>query len=236
MQVLLVDDHVLFREGLKGLLVNLESNIGFAEAGSVPQALALLRQATVDLVLADLYMPGAKGMDVLTTLRAAADAARIVVLSSEDDPRVVRAAIGLGACGYVPKSSTVAVLKAALRLVLAGGTYLPPDVLRERAAWARPPLCEHDGVPAVAPPAALPSAADGLSSRQREVLLKAVQGKANKVIAREMQLSEGTVKAHLSAAFRALGVQNRTQAVSVAAKAGLTPAEIGSAGGGPAFT
>lgn len=236
MQILLVDDHDLFREGLKLLLAKLGPGVRCAEAGTVAEALAQLRQGPVDLVLADLYMPDAEGLDVLTSLREVARPAPVVVLSSEDDPRAVRSAIGLGARGYVPKSSTGQVLLAVVRLVLAGGTYLPPHVLHENGAlagWARP----LRGSPPLAPtlPSAPPAPADSLSSRQREVLLKAVQGKANKVIARELHLSEGTVKAHLSAAFRALGVSNRTEAVSVAAKAGLTSAEGGTTGVDPAF-
>ncbi len=139
----------------------------------------------------------------------------VVVLSSEDNPDVILRAIEAGASGYVPKSSTPQVLVAALRLVMAGGIYIPPPALRAFGGGAIPIL----------PPvrAAAPREIDGLSGRQMEVLLKAVQGKANKVIAREMQLSEGTVKAHLSAAFRTLGVQNRTEAVFAAARMGLAP-------------
>ncbi|WUR11814.1 response regulator transcription factor [[Empedobacter] haloabium] len=235
MQILLVDDHDLFREGLKLMLDNLGPEVRFAEAGTVAEALALLRQQAPDLVLADLYMPDADGLDVLTSLREVAGPVPVVVLSSEDDPRAVRSAIGLGARGYVPKSSTGQVLLAAVGLVLAGGTYLPPNVLHENGVpggWARPLRGGASTAPRLVP---APAPADGLSSRQREVLLKVVQGKANKVIARELQLSEGTVKAHLSAAFRALGVRNRTQAVSVVAKVGLTSAEGGSASVDPAF-
>jgi DNA-binding NarL/FixJ family response regulator len=216
LRALLVDDHHLFRQGLKFLLADLDPGIVFLEADSSAHALAFAGGLPIDLVLVDLHMPGANGMDALSAMRAAFSASAVVVLSSEDDPRAIRQAIELGACGFVPKASTPQVLIAALRLVLAGGTYLPPHVLRD---WAGPAP--------VAPPA--PAGADpvkrpeGLSGRQLEVLQKAIQGKANKVIAREMQLSEGTIKAHLSAAFRALGVQNRTEAVFAAAGLGLAP-------------
>lgn len=215
MRALLVDDHHLFRQGLKFLLSDLQTGIVFADADSCERALDYACGAPVDLVLVDLHMPGVDGMDALCAMRAAFGSSAVVVLSSEDDPRVIRKAIEMGASGFVPKSSTPEVMVAALRLVLAGGTYLPPHVLREFGGFDRTPA--PASIPAVARP-------DNLSERQREVLLKVVQGKANKVIARELNLSEGTIKAHLSAAYRALGVQNRTEAVFVAAKVGLTPA------------
>jgi DNA-binding NarL/FixJ family response regulator len=214
-RVLLVDDHHLFRQGLKFLLADLEPGIVFAEADSLPSALLHACAPAPELVLVDLHMPGQESMVVLTTIRSAFDTSMVVVLSSEDNPDVILRAIEAGAAGYVPKSSTPQVLVAALRLVMAGGIYIPPPALRAFGGGAIPIL----------PPvrAAAPRDIDGLSGRQMEVLLKAVQGKANKVIAREMQLSEGTVKAHLSAAFRTLGVQNRTEAVFAAARMGLAP-------------
>lgn len=220
MHAILVDDHHLFRQGLKYLLADLEAGIVFLEADNCESALGFAGGVPIDLVLVDLHMPGANGMDALSAMRTAFEASAVVVLSSEDDPRAIRQAIELGASGFVPKSSTPQVLVAALRLVLAGGTYLPPHVLRE---WGAAP----ERLPLPPPPLACAEPVrrpDGLSQRQLEVLMKAIQGKANKVIAREMQLSEGTIKAHLSAAFRALGVQNRTEAVFVAARVGLTPA------------
>lgn len=216
MRVLLVDDHDLFRQGLKFLLADLERGIAFFDAETSANALAYACGEAMNLVLVDLNMPGANGMDALGAMCAAFEESAVVVLSSEDDPRLIRKAIEMGASGFIPKSSTPQVLIAALRLVLAGGTYLPPHVLRGYAS--QPPAA----APARAQGKTAAHSVDGLSGRQLEVLMKVVQGKANKVIAREMQLSEGTVKAHLSAAFRTLGVQNRTEAVFVAAKGGLT--------------
>lgn len=215
MRVLLVDDHHLFRQGLKFLLADLDTGIEFCEADSLPAALALALAHTPDLVLVDLHMPGEDAMAVLGRMRSTFDASMLVVLSSEDNPATIRRAIEAGASGYVPKSSTPQVLIAALRLVMAGGIYIPPPALRAFAGTA-PPAPAHT---APAPQ----RYSEHLSGRQMEVLLKAVQGKANKVIAREMQLSEGTIKAHLSAAFRILGVQNRTEAVFAAARMGLQP-------------
>jgi DNA-binding NarL/FixJ family response regulator len=216
LRVLLVDDHHLFRQGLKYLLADLDRRIDFFEAHNREQALAFAVDGQpMDLVLLDLYLPGGDPMDNLGVLRRAFDSAVVVVVSGEDDSRVIRQAIENGAAGFVPKASTPQVLIAALRLVLAGGIYLPPHVLRDS-------LRDSAGaVPAAGPVPRPGPLIEGLSARQLEVLLSAVHGKANKVIAREMKLSEGTVKAHLSAAFRALGVQNRTEAVFVAASLGL---------------
>lgn len=220
MRVLLVDDHHLFRQGLKFLLADLDARIEFFEADTMDGALALAAAgAMMELVLLDLYMPGASGMPTLEAIRLAFDSAVVVVLSSEDDSSVIRQAIEHGAAGFVPKSSTPQVLVAALRLVLAGGIYLPPHVLRDSL---RVSLYEAPAAVRCTPDTPKTGTiVEGLSARQLEVLLNAIHGKANKVIAREMKLSEGTVKAHLSAAFRALGVQNRTEAVFVAAKLGL---------------
>lgn len=215
MRALLVDDHQLFRQGLKFLLADLERDIEFLEADDCLGALEFAAGAHVDLVLVDLHLPGEDGMEVLGRLRLAYGASAVVVLSSEDDPRVIRRAIEMGASGFVPKSSTPKVLVAALGLVLAGGTYLPPHVLRGPAVETSTVAVAERGEPVQHVP--------GLSERQLEVLLQAIQGKANKVIAREMKLSEGTIKAHLSGAFRALGVQNRTEAVFAAARIGLAP-------------
>lgn len=214
MRALLIDDHALFRQGLKFILSDLDKGMEFLEAGSCEQALAIPREENVDLVLLDMNMPGVNGVEALDAIRLAFESAIVVVLSSEDSPALIRRAIEHGASGFIPKASTPPVFIAALRLILAGGTYLPAHVLgsapSEKSAlgnqvneYRRPTI-------------------EGLSDRQIEVLLKAVQGKANKVIAREMDLAEGTIKAHLSASFRALGVQNRTEAVFAAARLGLT--------------
>jgi DNA-binding NarL/FixJ family response regulator len=214
LRALLVDDHNLFRQGVKFLLSDLDKSIEFFEADSCATALALTDAEAIDLILLDLHMPGIEGLDALTAIRKAFESSVVVVLSGEDDPKEIRKAIENGACGFVPKSSTPEVLIAALRLILAGGTYLPASVLQ--GVSGSDPSPEQQG--AITPD----RLAGGLSERQLEVLLKAVQGKSNKVIAREMNISGSTVKAHLSASFRALGVQNRTGAVFAAAKLGLT--------------
>jgi DNA-binding NarL/FixJ family response regulator len=210
LNILLIDDHELFRAGIKLLLGDLADTIEFSEAANSQQALALAASQRFDVVLLDFHLPGICGLEALRMLREKLENAVIVVLSGEEDPRLIRQIIDAGAGGFIPKASTHAVMMAALRLVLAGGTYLPPHALTEAR---REPL----PVAATTGPGL-----DGLTQRQTETLKLAIQGKANKVIAREMDVSEATVKAHLSASFRALGVRNRTEAVFVAARIGLT--------------
>lgn len=210
MRILIVDDHALFRQGLKFLLRDLDADLEIAEAAGCEQAMQLAAQP-FSIVLLDLHMPGIAGLEALDAIRHAFESSRIVVLSGEEDPRQVRRAIDAGAAGFIPKSSSPEVLLGALRLVLAGGVYLPAVALK---GVGEPEL-------AAAGPMTTDRLNEALSERQMEVLRQAVQGKANKVIARELKISEGTVKAHLSAAFRALGVHNRTEAVYAAAQSGL---------------
>ena len=192
MRVLLIDDHPLFREGLKGLLLGLQACVQVEQAGSVDAAEALRDQA-FDLVLMDLNMPGSQGMEALSRTKALFEAAAVVVVSGDESADTIEQAIQHGAAGYVPKSSDPGVTIQALRLVLAQGTYLPPE------AAPQPPQA--------------PNWPQELSPRQLAVLRCLLQGKPNKVIAREIGIAEGTVKAHLWAVYQLLGVNNRAQAM-----------------------
>lgn len=195
---------------MRFLLRNLDAGVEMDDAADCNQALERVATRNYDLLLLDLKMPGRDGLDALEALREAAPTTPLVVLSGEDDPTVVRAAIERGAMGFIPKSSTPEVLLQALRLVLAHGVYLPPAVLDA----ARPAPAS----PQVAPDEAL---LPGLTPRQMDVLRCVIRGLPNKIIARELDVSEGTVKAHLTLVLRALGAHNRTEAVYAAAKLGL---------------
>ena len=209
-RVLLVDDHELFREGLKAIVANTKTGIHFDEAAGVEQGLERAKAGNYDLILLDLKMPGVKGMDGLQAMREAVPDTPVVVLSGEEDSYMVRAAIELGAMGFIPKSSTPAVLMRAMDLIAAGGVYLPPAVLDSRPAAPLQPK-RAPGEPKL----------PGITARQMDVLRWVIQGKPNKVIARELNISEGTVKAHLSSAMHVLGAKTRTEAVYAAAKLGL---------------
>ncbi|MCX7141876.1 MAG: response regulator transcription factor [Proteobacteria bacterium] len=208
MKLLLIDDHPLLRAGMRFLLRSLDAGIELDEAGTCDEALELLAGRDYDLVLLDLMLPGRNGLSALAAIRDAAPGVPVVVVSGESDPGMVRAAIDGGAMGFIPKSSTPEVMIQALQLVLAHGIYLPPMVLEAAYTSSAP-----------APRAA--STLPGLTPRQMDVLRGVIKGKANKAIAKELELSEGTVKAHLSAVFQALGVHSRTEAVYAAANQGL---------------
>ena len=200
MRVLLIDDHPLFREGLKGLLLGLEPSVRVEQASSIAAAGSLQGQA-FDLVLMDLNMPGSQGMEALSRAKALFEAAAVVVVSGDESPETIQNSIQHGAAGYVPKTTDPSVTIQALRLVLAQGTYLPPEAFRQ------------PGTPAPAAAASTPNWPKELSPRQLAVLRCLLQGKPNKVIAREIGIAEGTVKAHLWAVYQLLGVSNRAQAM-----------------------
>jgi len=206
-KILVVDDHELAREGLKAILPGLHIAFELDEAATCAQALERASQRDYDLVLLDLTLPDGSGMDALRVLREKHPEMPLVVVSAKDDPKSVLEAIEAGAMGFIPKSSKRDVLLQALRLVLAGGVYLPPAVLDT-------PLRAAEPMPA--PPPSL-----GLTPRQMEVLRWLIQGKPNKVIARELGVAESTIKVHCQALFRALGATTRTEAVYAAAKLGV---------------
>ncbi len=203
MRVLLLDDHPLFREGLKGLLMGLEPSVRVEQGSSAEDAESFQGQV-FDLVLMDLNMPGSQGMQALARIKTMFEAAAVVVVSGDESPETIQRAIQHGAAGYVPKTTDPSVTIQALRLVLAQGTYLPPEALRQPGPAA-------DALPSPAEPA--PTWPQELSPRQLAVLRCLLQGKPNKVIAREIGIAEGTVKAHLWAVYQLLGVSNRAQAM-----------------------
>lgn len=227
MNVLLIDDHPLFRAGLRLLLADLSDPIEFHECSTAAEAFSL-SHPPIDLVLLDLPPAGMR-VDVPNLMRQVQStyfAATIVIVSDDDRANTVRDAISSGAAGFIPKSSTPAVLISALRLVLAGGIYLPPHILQsmgtELASGAGAAADSPDNPPALeSEPAAESLETLWLSDRQREVLQLAVTGRSNRRIAADLGISEGTVKQHLSAAYRTLGVRNRTEAVFAAVELNL---------------
>jgi DNA-binding NarL/FixJ family response regulator len=219
MHILLTDDHALFREGVALLLQPLIAGGQTWQAGSCDEALALLdERGAADLALMDLAMPGTPGLKGIAVLRERWPQMPVVALSSADDRDTVLQAIDAGAMGFVPKSSSSAVLMAALQLILAHGIYLPPTAFigTGAAVDARPERTEPSAPSRPPTPASL-----GLSPRQSDVLHLILQGKPAKLIERELGLSASTVKAHTSAVLRALNVTTRTQAVVAAGRLGL---------------
>lgn len=217
MNVLLTDDHALFREGVALLLQPLIDGGQTWQAGSCDDALMLLDEhGAADLALMDLAMPGTPGLQGIALLRDRWPQMPVVALSSADDRDTVLQAIDAGAMGFVPKSSSSAVLMAALQLILARGIYLPPTAFLGAPSDAAP--ARHANRPETHAPSA---STLGLSPRQSDVLHLILQGKPAKLIERELNLSASTVKAHTSAVLRSLNVTTRTQAVVAASRLGL---------------
>ena len=203
MRILIVDDHPVMREGVRVSLRDLDATLEFVEAADLAEAVQAARAQAVGLVLFDLALPGVSSIEALRRFRESVDPCPpVVVFSATDDADVVEAALEAGAMGYIPKTSTPAVLAQALRLVLAGGIYVPPTILRRHGA-AR-----------TAPAAPLRRLADlGLTPRQQQVCSLMVKGRSVKQIARELDISTATVKAHLQPILRAIGAMNRTEAI-----------------------
>ncbi len=206
MRVLIIDDHPMTRSGLSLILRALDQGVEVIEAGSCAEAIALA-DTDVDLVLLDMGLPDAQAatpgrIDALERIKPAFEGAPVVIVSGQDDPKLIRAAIERGASGYMTKTIDRNLIVAAMRVVLADGIYLPPAALLDR-----------DSDPGRRPGPNASLRRETLSPRQRQVLEMALQGKANKVIGRALGISEGTVKAHLSRVYAELGVSNRTEAL-----------------------
>ncbi len=208
MRILIADDHPLFRGALRQSLSGIISAPDIREAGSLDEVRRCLEaQPDMDLVLLDLSMPGMRGFSGLTYLRAQFPQVPVVVVSANEDPAVIRSCIEFGAAGFIPKTSDAETISAAIRAVSDGGTWVPPDV----------DITQSPGNEA----ASLAKRLHSLTPQQMRVLLMLSEGLLNKQIAYELDISEATVKAHVSAILSKLGVENRTQAVIAASRIDL---------------
>lgn len=207
--IVIADDHPLFRGALRQALGGFLDGVAVIEAGGLDELVAILgREPGVDLVLLDLTMPGVQGYSGLIYLRAQHPDIPVVIVSANEDPVVIRRAIGFGASGFVPKSLDIGDIGAAIQAVLAGDAWTPPDV--DLAAK------EDDEAAEIA------RRLSTLTPQQVRVLMMLSEGLLNKQIAYELSVSEATVKAHVSAILQKLGVESRTQAVIAASKVGAT--------------
>lgn len=215
-KLLVVDDHALVREGVRHTVGALSPKVQIFEARNAEEAEQIVeREPDLDLVLLDLGLPGTSGFKVLTQLHERSASLPVVVLSASDDrPDVVNALNG-GAVGFIPKSCTRELMLHAIRLVLAGGIYIPPQAMGLLNGSAT------SGLPRQTQPGL--DRAQGLTHRQLAVLELLAQGKPNKIIAADLQISEATVKAHVTQILRALRVTNRAQALVAARRLGYGP-------------
>ncbi|HUP29565.1 MAG TPA: response regulator transcription factor [Usitatibacter sp.] len=215
MKVLVIDDHALIRAGLRPVLEQLSpgETVLVLEAHSYARGVEIATaNPELDLVLLDLNLPNVTGLAALVDLQERFPEVPVVIVSGEDEPALVREAFERGALGFIPKSSTSAVILSALRLVLSGGTYLPREIM----------LAAQPAVP-VPRSQTMDLRGLDLTPRQVEVLQLILAGKSNKVICRELGLAEGTVKNHVAAVLKALNASNRVEALVAAAKLGLKP-------------
>jgi DNA-binding NarL/FixJ family response regulator len=204
MKVLIADDHPLVRDALARTVCELDAAVQVQQAGDF-DALLKLAADGADLALVDLNMPGMDGIAGLRQLRQLAPTLPVVVASGQEDAPTIRAVLAAGAVGFIPKSERSELLLSALRLVLAGGTYVPRNLID-------------------APPAPAGASIGELTPRQLDVLRLLMRGEPNKLIARELGLTEGTVKIHIAAILRTLQARNRTEAVVRARGFGIDPA------------
>ena len=206
-RIVIVDDHPLFRGALSQALSSSISGIEIQEAGSLEELSETLENdKDVDLVLLDLTMPGVQGLSGLLLLRAQHPEIPVVVVSASEDPPTIRRSLEFGASGYVPKSLPVEKIRAAIRQVLDGGIWSPPDIPIDGAGDAE----TRD----------LATRLSTLTPQQVRVLMMLGEGLLNKQIAYKLSVSEATIKAHVSAILQKLGVDSRTQAVIAIGKMG----------------
>jgi DNA-binding NarL/FixJ family response regulator len=209
LKVLIADDHALLRTGLIDAVAHLHPEPAALEAADAAQVMDILSaHPDLDLVLLDLFMPGANGFDLLSRVCGSAIGAPVVVLSASEETAHMRKALDCGAAGFIPKSAPREIMLSALRLVLAGGVYVPPDVIHA------PQRGRSEAIPPPVDPGVL-------TARQQQVLRLLGLGRSNKQIARDLDLSENTVKIHVAGILRTLGAGNRTEAVMRARERGF---------------
>ncbi len=210
MLILFADDHPLFREGVKPVLYKLAEQVEIVEAKDYPSLFAMAdRYRQIDLAIVDLYMPGMAGLSGVNNFRAAYPNTPLVVISAAEGQEDIQQLLANGALGYISKSSPSDVIFSALQLVLAGGMYVPPSALAQREGEEMVMFTLDSGRHA------------SLTRRQVQVLRELAKGQSNKQIARSLDVTEGTIKIHLSTIFRLLNVANRTEAVLLAQKMGF---------------
>lgn len=216
MKILLVDDHELITDALSALLLDLDPDVVVRTAHDATGALRLLEEnPDAELMLLDLGLPGATGTSLVEAVITSMPDLKILVLSGVQDQRTVMQVLQAGAAGFLPKSMATDTLVAAIKFVLSGGVYIPSNLLDDAnrlGPLSGPPPRVHD----VPPDATRVS----LTERQEQVLQLLARGAPIKVICRELNLSEGTVKTHVTAIYRAFGASNRTEALLAARRNG----------------
>jgi NarL family two-component system response regulator YdfI len=208
LRILVADDHLVVREGLRAILETAPDLTLVGEAADGAEAVRLAGELSPDVVLMDLRMPGVDGIEAIRQIKARYPAVEIVILTTYDDDATIVRGLRAGARGYLLKDAGRRVLFEAIRAAARGESLLPPAVVEKVVAHLEEPR---------------PVEAGGLSEREREVLELLATGAANKEIAARLHIAERTVKAHVTGIFNKLGVNSRAEAVAVALRSGLLP-------------
>jgi len=211
-RVLIVDDHLVVREGLRAILEASGDLIAVGEAVNGAEAVRLTGELSPDVVLMDLRMPGVDGIEAIQQIKARWPAVEIVILTTYDDDENIVRGLRAGARGYLLKDASRTVLFEAVRAAARGESFLPPAVATRVVAHLAEPR---------------PARGEGLSAREAEVLALLAQGATNREVSRRLQITERTVKAHVTSIFNKLGVNSRAEAVAVALRRGLLPGAKG---------
>lgn len=226
-KILLIDDHPLFVDGLKHILSGLRDNVDITVAFDFTSAAKILTSNNdYDLCLLDMGLPDTLGEEAIKTIRLNYPLLPLVILSGNEDKDLINLALAHGVQGYIPKSTTSEVMISALNLIVSGGIYIPKNALTMTAQSE--PLesideieVEEQAEDIITQTEHFPPGDDLLTLRQQEILTCLNQGLSNKGIARKLNISEGTVRVHMSTIYRLLCVENRTQAIVKAAQLGL---------------
>ena len=219
MRILVADDHELFLKGLEFILSDLNKDIELVFAKSYTDIFNILKQdINFNLVLTDLAMPGANWEEAIAKIHNTMPETPIITLSAVFDKEIVEKTIEMGVSGYIPKTSSNAVILSAVNLILSGGVYIPPELLNHKLPEEFNEFKQVVEQPESKSPE---EKVKNLTPRQIDVLRCIAQGMSNKQIAHKLNLTEGTVKLHVTAILKILNVYNRTGAVMEATKLGV---------------
>lgn len=211
-RVVVADDHALVRGGLAQLVKLVEENVEIFETNDFGQTLEILSNTPmIDLLLLDLLMPGMEDQEGIDHICKKWPDIPVIVISAKENAAVIRNALSAGAMGYIPKTSSPEVMMSAIKLVLSGGVYVPPNILGA-GLNSQGSFYGSDSISAIN--SSIEVSYNQLTDRQQEVLDLMAFGKSNKDIANNLGLTTGTVKMHISRIFKTLNVQNRTEAVA----------------------
>lgn len=223
-KVLMVDDHALFRDGMRYVLQQLADEVEVIDSGNFADG---MKQAAsnpdLDLALLDLHMPGSDGVRSILAFHQSNPSIPLVVVSGSDQREDIERVMEYGAMGFISKMSSSKIMLAALRMVMDGGVYLPPQLLQQAMIGL------DQGV--VADRRSDRANKNGLTARQMQTLQYLAEGLSNKEISNKMNLAEGTVKIHTAAVYQALRVSSRLEAVNAARRLGFLPPQESDANG-----